>query len=78
MFVARFEGSLHDLCNSIGEYRQLQYLQITSSEEAILILIRHFLGEHVHDITIVRIEFHKMKCCSMLPRDLEKALLAYV
>ncbi|XP_060964790.1 uncharacterized protein LOC133033738 [Cannabis sativa] len=69
--VSRFTGILQDWWQSLGEYRQLQFLQAYSIEAALNHLYVEFCGQDSQVVERFRGEFFKMKCCSMKKEDLE-------
>ncbi|KAM6599780.1 hypothetical protein CsatA_019389 [Cannabis sativa] len=69
--VSRFTGILQDWWQSLGEYRQLQFLQEDSIEAALNHLYVEFCGQDSQVVERFRAEFFKMKCCSMKKEDLE-------
>ena len=44
-FVSRFTGSLRDWYQTLGEYRQLQFVRAPSTSQAIGSIFREFLGD---------------------------------
>ncbi|KAL5553210.1 hypothetical protein UlMin_040611 [Ulmus minor] len=71
-FVSRFTGILQDWWINLGEYRQIQFLQITLVELALDHIYAEFCGQKAQVTERLRAEFFKMKCCSMQRKDLEK------
>ncbi|KAL2526922.1 Reverse transcriptase domain-containing protein [Abeliophyllum distichum] len=71
-FLARLTGFLRDWYDSLGEYRQLQYLNSPTVEQCMNALYWKFCGRHDHLKDIAREEFFKLKCCSYNPKDLDK------
>ena len=61
-FVARLTGSLRDWLESLGEYRQIQFMQAPIAT-ALTIIHEQFIGE--------RKEYHQMRCCSLKRHLLE-------
>ena len=51
---------------------QLQIQQSTSIDALIQILYDEFIGRPDHHAELAHEEFLQMKCCSFLPKDLEK------
>ncbi|GMN18942.1 hypothetical protein TIFTF001_046875 [Ficus carica] len=70
-FVSRFAGILQDWWMSLGEYRQLIFLQTNSVEGALAQLYSEFCGEENQIVEQARSEYFKMKCCSIHKKDLE-------
>ncbi|KAH9668401.1 hypothetical protein KPL70_021402 [Citrus sinensis] len=63
-FMAHSTGSLRDWVESLGEYRQLQFME--SPIGATLNLIHEqFIGEKTTSTEADRKEYHQMKCCSL-------------
>ncbi|KAL2534384.1 putative zinc finger protein [Abeliophyllum distichum] len=71
-FLARLTGFLRDWYDSLGEYRQLQYLNSPTVEQCMNALYWEFCGRQDHLKDIAREEFFKLKCCSYNPNDLDK------
>ncbi|KAL2471551.1 Reverse transcriptase domain-containing protein [Abeliophyllum distichum] len=71
-FLARLTGFLRDWYDSLGEYRQLQYLNSPTVEQCMNALYWEFCGRQEHLKDIAREEFFKLKCCSYNPKDLDK------
>ena len=69
-FSSRFTGSLRDWFENLGQYRQLQLMQVEISQVLVLIY-EQFLGEATTANEQVRMEFHLMKCCSLQIKDLD-------
>ncbi|GMN28397.1 hypothetical protein TIFTF001_047885, partial [Ficus carica] len=70
-FASRFTGILSDWWISLGEYRQLMFLQTESIEAALSQLYAEFCGQEAQIVEKARSEFFKMQCCSMDKADLE-------
>ncbi|KAH9769574.1 hypothetical protein KPL71_012060 [Citrus sinensis] len=63
-FMARSTCSLRDWLESLGEYRQLQFME--SPIGTVLNLIHEqFIGKKTASIEADRKEYHQMKCCSL-------------
>ncbi|KAH9680135.1 hypothetical protein KPL71_026431 [Citrus sinensis] len=69
-FVSRFTGSLRDWFESLGQYRQLLYLQHPTVSAALMDIHSQFLGEPVAIFATARKEYLQMRCCSMQRSDL--------
>ncbi|KAH9716976.1 hypothetical protein KPL71_021655 [Citrus sinensis] len=69
-FVSRFTGSLHDWFDSLGQYRQLLYLQHPTVSAALMDIHSQFLGEPAAIFATARKEYLQMRCCSMQRSDL--------
>ncbi|GMN28523.1 hypothetical protein TIFTF001_041183 [Ficus carica] len=70
-FVSRFTGILYDWWISLGEYRQLMFLQTESIKITLSQLYTEFCGQETQIVEKARSEYFKMKCCSMKKEDLE-------
>ena len=71
-FVSRFLGILQEWWQSLGEYKQLQFLQVDLVELALIHIYIEFCGQEAQINERIRAEFFKMKCYSMQRKDLEK------
>ncbi|KAH9649415.1 hypothetical protein KPL70_025981 [Citrus sinensis] len=69
-FVSRFTGSLRDWFDSLGQYRQLLYLQHPTVSAALMDIHSQFLGEPAAIFATTRKEYLQMRCCSMQRSDL--------
>ncbi|KAH9686151.1 hypothetical protein KPL70_014258 [Citrus sinensis] len=63
-FMARSTGSLRDWLESLGEYRQLQFME-SPIGTALNIIHEQFIGEKTASTEADRKEYHQMKCCSL-------------
>ncbi|KAH9704967.1 hypothetical protein KPL70_011686 [Citrus sinensis] len=63
-FMARSTGSLRDWLESLGEYRQLQFMESPVST-TLNIIHEQFIGEKTASTEANRKEYHQMKCCSL-------------
>ncbi|KAH9734797.1 hypothetical protein KPL71_017510 [Citrus sinensis] len=63
-FMARSTGSLRDWLESLGEYRQLQFMESLIGT-ALNIIHEQFIGEKTASTEADRKEYHQMKCCSL-------------
>ncbi|KAH9801824.1 hypothetical protein KPL71_001170 [Citrus sinensis] len=63
-FMARSMGSLRDWLESLGEYRQLQFME-SPVGTALNIIHEQFIGEKTASTEADRKEYHQMKCCSL-------------
>ena len=43
--ATRFMGSLRDWCDTLGEYRQLQFVQLPNVSTALSVIHKQFIGE---------------------------------
>ncbi|KAH9769430.1 hypothetical protein KPL71_011998 [Citrus sinensis] len=69
-FMVRSMGSLRDWLESLGEYRQLQFMQ-SPVGTALNIIHEQFIGEKTAFTDADRKEYHQMKCCSLKRHLLE-------
>ncbi|KAH9780554.1 hypothetical protein KPL71_008122 [Citrus sinensis] len=69
-FVSRFTGSLRDWFDSLGQYRQLLYLQYPTVSAALMDIHSQFLGEPAAIFATACKEYLQMRCCSMQRSDL--------
>ena len=70
-FSTRFTGSLRDWFDSLGQYRQLQFIQISDVSQALAILHDQFIGEPSATFEAARHDYLNMKCCSLNAKDLD-------
>ncbi|KAH9680032.1 hypothetical protein KPL71_026386 [Citrus sinensis] len=63
-FMARSTGSLRDWLESLGEYRQLQFME-SPIGTALNLIHEQFIGEKIASTEADRKEYHQMKCCSL-------------
>ncbi|KAH9668449.1 hypothetical protein KPL70_021422 [Citrus sinensis] len=63
-FMARSTGSLRDWLESLGEYRQLQFME-SPVGTALNLIHDQFIGEKTASTEADRKEYHQMKCCSL-------------
>ena len=57
---------------SLGEYRQLQFIQTPCPEAALNSICLEFCGQDGHTVEILRADFFKLKCGSLDRKDLKK------
>ncbi|KAH9686199.1 hypothetical protein KPL70_014281 [Citrus sinensis] len=69
-FMARSTGSLHDWLESLGEYRQLQFMQ-SPVDTTLNIIHEQFIGERTASTDADKKEYHQMKYCSLKRHLLE-------
>ena len=69
-FSTRFMGSLRDWFDSLGQYRQLQFIQISDVSQALAVLHDQFIGEPSATFEAARRDYLNMKCCSLNTKDL--------
>jgi hypothetical protein len=70
-FCSRFISSLSDWFTSLGPYRQLQVMQM-SYENFFGLIYREFVGDLGLLQKHFQSEYFKMKCCYLLPRNIDK------
>ncbi|KAH9763336.1 hypothetical protein KPL70_001131 [Citrus sinensis] len=70
-FVTRFTGSLRHWFDSLGPYRQLQFVQLPNVSSALAILHEQFIGESSTVFEAARRDYLNMKCCSLNTKDLD-------
>ena len=69
-FSSRFTGSLQYWFDSLGQYRQLQFIQIPDVSQALALLHDQFVGEPSATFEAPRRDYLNMKCCSLNTKDL--------
>ena len=69
-FTTRFTGALSDWFDSLGPYRQLQFVQLPEISSALAILHDQFLGDPATIFEAARQDYN-MKCCSLNAKDLD-------
>ncbi|KAH9698087.1 hypothetical protein KPL71_023875 [Citrus sinensis] len=70
-FMSKTIGSLRDWFESLGQYRQLQFVQIPDTPTALGLIYEQYLGEPSTAQELARREFHQMKCCSLQQKYLD-------
>ncbi|KAH9792731.1 hypothetical protein KPL71_004253 [Citrus sinensis] len=70
-FVTCFTGSLRDWFDSLGPYRQLQFVQLPNISSALAILHEQFIGEPSAVFEVARRDYLNMKCCYLNTKDLD-------
>ena len=70
-FVTCFTGSLRDWFDSLGPYRQLQFVQLPNVSSALAILHEQFIGEPFAVFEAARRDYLNMKCCYLNTKDLD-------
>ncbi|KAH9744254.1 hypothetical protein KPL70_003622 [Citrus sinensis] len=70
-FTTRFTGSLRDWFDSLGQYRQMQFVQLPNISSALVILHEQFIGEPSAVFEAARQDYLNMKCCSLNSKDLD-------
>ena len=69
--ATRFTGSLRDWFNTLVEYRQLQFLQLSNISTSLTVIHEQFIGESTAVFEAVRRDYLNMKCCSLNSKDLD-------
>ncbi|KAH9792609.1 hypothetical protein KPL71_004192 [Citrus sinensis] len=69
--ATRFTGSLIDLFDTLGEYRQLQFVQLPNVSTAFSVIHDQFIGESAVVFEAARRDYLNMKCCSLNSKDLD-------
>ena len=69
--MSRTIRSLRDWFESLGQYRQLQFVQIPDTPTALGLIYEQYLGEPSTAQELARREFHQMKYCSLQQKDLD-------
>ncbi|KAH9801860.1 hypothetical protein KPL71_001181 [Citrus sinensis] len=70
-FATRFTGALRDWFDSLGRYRQLQFVDLPEVSSALAVLHDQFLGDPSAVFEAVRRDYLNMKCCSPNAKDLD-------
>ncbi|KAH9670651.1 hypothetical protein KPL70_017057 [Citrus sinensis] len=70
-FATRFTGALRDWFDSLGRYRQLQFVDLPEVSSAFTVLHDQFLGDPSAVFEAVRRDYLNMKCCSLNVKDLD-------
>ncbi|KAH9792659.1 hypothetical protein KPL71_004218 [Citrus sinensis] len=69
-FATRFTGALRDWFDSLGNYRQLQFVQLPEVSSALAVIHDQFLGDPSAVFEAARRDYLNMKCCSLNAKDL--------
>ncbi|KAH9744234.1 hypothetical protein KPL70_003610 [Citrus sinensis] len=69
--ATRFTGSLRDWFDTLGEYRQLQFVQLPNVSSALFVIHEQFIGESTAVFEAARRDYLNMKCCSLNSKDLD-------
>ncbi|KAH9792718.1 hypothetical protein KPL71_004246 [Citrus sinensis] len=69
--ATRFMGSLRDWFDTLGEYRQLQFVQLPNVSTALSVIHEQFIGESAAVFEAARRDYLNMKCCSLNSKDLD-------
>ncbi|KAH9716812.1 hypothetical protein KPL71_021588 [Citrus sinensis] len=70
-FATRFTGALRDWFDSLGNYRQLQFVQLPEVSSALAVIHDQFLGDPSTVFEAARRDYLNMKCCSLNAKDLD-------
>ncbi|KAH9680089.1 hypothetical protein KPL71_026413 [Citrus sinensis] len=70
-FASRFTGALRDWFDSLGKYRQLQFVDLPEVSSALAVLHDQFLGDPSAVFEAARRDYLNMKCCSLNAKDLD-------
>ncbi|KAH9680006.1 hypothetical protein KPL71_026369 [Citrus sinensis] len=70
-FATRFMGALRDWFDSLGQYRQLQFVDLPEVSSALAVLHDQFLGDPSAVFEAARRDYLNMKCCSLNAKDLD-------
>ncbi|KAH9769403.1 hypothetical protein KPL71_011984 [Citrus sinensis] len=70
-FATRFTGALRDWFDSLGQYRQLQFVDLPEVSSALAVLHDQFFGDPSAVFEAARRDYLNMKCCSLNAKDLD-------
>ncbi|KAH9734801.1 hypothetical protein KPL71_017513 [Citrus sinensis] len=70
-FATRFTGALRDWFDLLGQYRQLQFVDLPEVSSALAVLHDQFLGDPSAVFEDARRDYLNMKCCSLNAKDLD-------
>ena len=70
-FTTRFTGALRDWFDSLGRYRQSQFVDLPEVSSALAVLHDQFLGDPSAVFEAARRDYLNMKCCSLNAKDLD-------
>ncbi|KAH9650228.1 hypothetical protein KPL70_026289 [Citrus sinensis] len=70
-FATRFTGALRDWFDSLGRYRQLQFVDLPEVSSALAVLHDQFLGDPSAVFEDARRDYPNMKCCSLNDKNLD-------
>ncbi|KAH9717001.1 Endonuclease [Citrus sinensis] len=70
-FATRFTGALRYWFDSLGQYRQLQFVDLPEVSSALAVLHDQFLGDPSAVFEAARRDYLNMKCCSLNAKDLD-------
>ncbi|KAH9698137.1 hypothetical protein KPL71_023898 [Citrus sinensis] len=70
-FATRFTGAQRDWFDSLGNYRQLQFVQLPEVSSALAVIHDQFLEDPSAVFEAARRDYLNMKCCSLNAKDLD-------
>ncbi|KAH9734689.1 hypothetical protein KPL71_017455 [Citrus sinensis] len=70
-FATRFTSTLRDWFDSLGQYCQLQFVDLPDVSSALAVLHDQFLGDPSAIFEAARRDYLNMKCCSLNAKDLD-------
>ncbi|KAH9769471.1 hypothetical protein KPL71_012012 [Citrus sinensis] len=70
-FATRFTGALRDWFDSLGQYRQLQFVDLPEVSSALAVLHDQFLGDPSAVFEAAGRDYLNMKYCSLNAKDLD-------
>ncbi|KAH9697796.1 hypothetical protein KPL71_023760 [Citrus sinensis] len=70
-FATRFTGALRDWFDSLGQYRQLQFVDLPEVSSALAVLHDQFLSDPSAVFEAAKRDYLNMKCCSLNAKDLD-------
>ncbi|KAH9744251.1 hypothetical protein KPL70_003619 [Citrus sinensis] len=70
-YATRFTGALRDWFDSLGNYRQLQFVQLPEVSSALAVIHDQFLGDPSAVFEAGRRDYLNMKYCSLNAKDLD-------
>ncbi|KAH9744221.1 hypothetical protein KPL70_003601 [Citrus sinensis] len=70
-YATRFTGALRDWFDSLGNYRQLQFVQLLEVSSALVVIHDQFLRDPSTVFEAARRDYLNMKCCSLNAKDLD-------
>ena len=70
-FATRCMGSLRDWFDTLGEYIQLQFVQLPNVSSALSVIHEQFIRESAAVFEAARRDYLNMKCCSRNSKNLD-------
>lgn len=70
-FASRFIGTLRDWFQSLGGYRQLQFIKADTVAGILGLIYREFIGDYNLIDKQMRQKYFEMKCCSLKKKDIK-------